>query len=98
MTTPSTLASAVRTAIADHNKQPAIDRNHLTLLRAAATRLDAADTEETALRERYAEACRLLREAQNMGEIGDINPDMEDDGLGWRQWAIDLQRFFTGVI
>lgn len=43
---------------------------------------DAANDRVTAL-------TKLLRAAVNMGEIGDINADMEDDGLGWKQWYLD---------
>lgn len=32
---------------------------------------------------------RLLRQAKEMAEFGDINADMEDDGVGWKQWYID---------
>lgn len=29
---------------------------------------------------------RLLTEAKRMAEFGDINEDMEDDGVGWKAW------------
>lgn len=64
----SPMGQAVRQAIADHNMQPAIDRRHLELLRAAATRLDACEAEETALRGQYVTAVRLLNSA--MGLVG----------------------------
>jgi hypothetical protein len=34
---------------------------------------------------------RLLAEAKNMAEFGDINADMEDDGVGWKQWYIEAR-------
>ena len=32
----------------------------------------------------------LLAEAKRMAEFGDINEDMEDDGVGWKQWYLDV--------
>lgn len=32
---------------------------------------------------------KLLRAATTMAEFGDINADMEDDGIGWKQWYLD---------
>lgn len=29
---------------------------------------------------------RLLSDAKRMAEFGDINEDMEDDGVGWKAW------------
>lgn len=42
---------------------------------------DAAETEEF---------LRLLTDAKRMAEFGDINADMEDDGVGWKQWYLDV--------
>lgn len=36
------------------------------------------------------ELLRLLTEAKSMAEFGDINADMEDDGIGWKQWYQDV--------
>lgn len=33
---------------------------------------------------------KLLAEARRMAEFGDINADMEDDGIGWKQWYLDV--------
>lgn len=38
----------------------------------------------------YAKVERLLAEAKRMAEFGDINADMEDDGIGWRQWYLEV--------
>jgi hypothetical protein len=35
-------------------------------------------------------ALKLLAEAKRMAEFGDINEDMEDDGVGWKQWYLDV--------
>lgn len=32
---------------------------------------------------------KLLRAAMTMAEFGDINEDMDDDGIGWKQWYLD---------
>lgn len=29
---------------------------------------------------------KLLADAKRMAEFGDINEDMEDDGVGWKEW------------
>jgi len=57
------MGQAVRQAIKDHNTQPAVDRRHLELLRAAAIRIDTAEQEETELRGRLVTALRLLNSA-----------------------------------
>lgn len=41
----------------------------------------------TAKAEKLAE---LLQQAVTMAEFGDINADMEDDGIGWKQWYRDV--------
>jgi hypothetical protein len=33
---------------------------------------------------------KLLADAKRMAEFGDINADMEDDGIGWKQWYQDV--------
>lgn len=35
------------------------------------------------------ELLTLLAKAKEMAEFGDINADMEDDGIGWKQWYRD---------
>lgn len=32
----------------------------------------------------------LLQRAKSMAEFGDINAEMEDDGIGWKQWYADV--------
>lgn len=41
------------------------------------------------LRARIVVLERLLIDARRMAEFGDINEDMEDDGIGWKQWYVD---------
>lgn len=43
-------------------------------------------------RERIDSLVKLLGDAKRMAEFGDINEDMEDDGVGWKQWYIDTAR------
>lgn len=35
---------------------------------------------------------RLLSNAIGMAEFGDINADMEDDGIGWKEWYVDTRK------
>ena len=64
MPTPhSAMGDAIRAAIAEHNAQPCVNRRHLELLRAAATRIDACDQEETILRGKWITAHKLLQQA-----------------------------------
>lgn len=37
------------------------------------------------------ELLKLLAEAKCMAEFGDINADMEDDGVGWKGWYIQTR-------
>ena len=71
---PSPMGQAVRQAIADHNAQPAVDRRHLDLLRAAALRLDTAEWEETLLRTQFITSVRLLNQAMAL-----LAPFLETD-------------------
>lgn len=34
----------------------------------------------------------LLVEAKGMAEFGDINENMDDDGVGWKQWYLDVSK------
>lgn len=43
-------------------------------------------------RERINSLLKLLSDAKTMAEFGDINEDMEDDGIGWKQWYLDTQQ------
>ena len=33
----------------------------------------------------------LLADAKRMAEFGDINETMDDDGIGWKQWYLDVR-------
>jgi hypothetical protein len=37
----------------------------------------------------------LLADAKRMAEFGDINADMEDDGVGWKQWYADTSNLLA---
>lgn len=43
-------------------------------------------------RERINSLLKLLSDAKTMAEFGDINEDMEEDGIGWKQWYLDTQQ------
>lgn len=38
---------------------------------------------------------KLLADAKRMAEFGDINEDMEDDGIGWKQWYVDVSEILA---
>lgn len=38
----------------------------------------------------YQRVEKLLADAKRMAEFGDINAYMEDDGIGWKQWYLDV--------
>lgn len=48
-----------------------------------------ASVEDAKLIVQAPELLRLLADAKRMAEFGDINEDMEDDGIGWKQWYLD---------
>ncbi len=41
--------------------------------------------------EDYERLEKLLFDAKRMAEFGDINEDMDDDGIGWKQWYLDVK-------
>ena len=48
------------------------------------------------LESRVADLEGLLFDAKRMAEFGDINEDMEDDGIGWKQWYTDVTAIGIG--
>ena len=64
---------------------------------AAAESYEAQVMRETVKRfNQHDELVRLLADAKRMAEFGDINEDMEDDGIGWKQWYLDVTAALEG--
>lgn len=40
---------------------------------------------------------KLLADAKRMAEFGDINASMDDDGIGWKQWYLDVSAVLPPV-
>jgi hypothetical protein len=48
----------------------------------------------------FIEACarldraeKLLIDAERLARFGDVHPDMDDDGIGWKDWCLDVREF-----
>lgn len=64
--------------------------------REAASASIGADLSEQAIA-RISQLEKLLHDAKRMAEFGDINEDMEDDGVGWKQWYLDVTEALHGT-
>lgn len=41
---------------------------------------------------------KLLADAKRMAEFGDINADMEDDGIGWKEWYLEVNALLPAEV
>lgn len=70
--------------------------NQFQSYREAASASIGANLSEQAI-ERISVLETLLADAKRMAEFGDINADMEDDGIGWKQWYLDVSAALKGI-